>query len=62
MLYEPKMETAKNYEELRTRLKSRGYKNTPVGASPSLDLKGYKQAPIADTSSCKVKQTMLRKK
>ena len=62
MLYEPRMETAKDYNELRERLKNRGYTNLPMGATPSLDLKAYKQAPVADTSSCKVKRTMLRKK
>lgn len=61
MLYEPRMETAKDYNELRERLKNRGYTNVPMGAVPSLHLGAYKRAPAADTSSCKVKKTMLRK-
>ncbi len=62
MLYEPRLETAKDFNELRERLKNRGYTNLPVGAVPLLHLQAYKKAPVADTSSCKVKQTMLRKK
>ncbi len=62
MLYEPRMETAKDFNELRERLRNRGYTNIPMGAVPILQLQAYKKAPVADTSSCKVKSTMLRKR
>jgi len=62
MLYEPWVETAKDYNELASRLQSRGYSNITTGAIPLLDFKAYCDAPIADTNSCKIVKTMLRKK
>lgn len=62
MLYEPWIESAKNYNELRERLQTRGYSEIPSGAIPLLNLGGYEKAPKADTSNCEVKTTMLRKK
>ena len=61
MLYHPRIESAKSFRELRSRLENRGFKNIPSGANPLLNLKAYSRAPIADTSSCKVKRTMIRK-
>ena len=52
------METAKNFNQLRERLKVRGYSNVPMGATPLLDFKAYVRAPVADTSSIKVHRTM----
>lgn len=62
MLYEPRLETAKDFEEIRTRLKNRGFTNVPMGAQPLLDMAAYAKAPKADTSSCQIAKTMLRKK
>jgi len=62
MLYTPHMETATDYNELRERLKGRGFTNIPMGVVPALHMQAYKKAPAADTSSVKVKRTMLRKK
>jgi len=62
MLYEPRLETAKDFNELRERLRNRGFSHLPMGAVPLLHLQAYKKAPVADTSSCKVRTTMLRKK
>jgi len=62
MLYHPRIESSTNYEALRTSLKARGYKNIPMGASPLLHLSGYVKAPVANTSSCKVQRTMMRKR
>ena len=62
MLYEPRLETAENFEQLRGRLKNRGYTKLPMGAVPLLHMQAYKKAPVADTSSCKIRKTMLRKK
>lgn len=60
MLYEPRMETATSFNELRSRLRHRGFRDLPMGASPLLNLSDNK--PVADTSSAKVKKTMIRKK
>lgn len=62
MLYEPWVETANDFNELRDRLKGRGFTEVPTGATPLLDFKAYSVAPIANTSSCQVQRTMLRKK
>ncbi len=62
MLYEPWVETASNYNELRERLKGRGYTDLAMGANPLLQMSAYAKAPKADTSSCQVSKTMLRKK
>lgn len=62
MLYEPRLETAKDFEELKGRLKGRGYTKLPMGAVPLLHMQAYRKAPMADTSSCKITKTMIRKK
>ena len=62
MLYEPWIESAKDFEELRGRLEGRGYKNVPMGTNPMLRLEAYSKAPMVDTSSCDIQKTMLRKK
>ena len=62
LLYEPWMETANNYNEIREQYKKRGFTNIPMGATPLLDFKAYARAPIANTSSVKVRRTMLRKR
>lgn len=61
MLYEPRMETANSFKELRETLKHRGFSSIPMGMSSLLDLKAYKQAPIVENSSIKVTKTMIRK-
>ena len=62
MLYEPWIESARDFEELKQRLKGRGFSNLPMGFSAILDLPAYGTAPKAETSSCKVQRTMIRKK
>ncbi len=61
MLFHPRVESATNYEELKKTLKGRGFKNLPLGVCPMLHLSAYIKAPVANTSSCKVQKTMLRK-
>lgn len=61
MLYEPWLESATDFEELKTRLKGRGFTNLPMGATPLLDMAAYAKAPKADTSGCQVRKTMIRK-
>lgn len=62
MLYEPRMETAASFKELASRLQHRGFSQIPLGATPLLNLAAYAKAPVADTSSVKIKRTMVRKK
>ncbi len=62
MLYEPWIESAVDLNELRLRLHGRGFAHIPAGLNPLLRLEGYSKAPIADTSSCDVQRTMIRKK
>ena len=62
MLYEPWVETAKDYNELRGRLAGRGYTNLPTGVFPLLRTPAYGLSPAADTSSCDVRKTMIRKR
>ncbi len=62
MLYEPWIESAVDYNELKSRLIGRGYTDLSTGITPLLDMEGYVKAPVANTSSCQVCKTMLRKK
>lgn len=62
MLYEPRLETANSYAELRQKLKDRGFTNLPMGEIPMIHFTNIHKAPKANTSGCKVVKTMLRKK
>lgn len=62
MLYEPRIETARSYNELKDRLRERGFVDVPNGASPLLHLKAYSRAPVADTSAFHIRKTMTRRK
>lgn len=61
MLYEARIESADSFMDLAKRLRNRGYKDIPLGAIPILHMQAYKKAPVADTSKCKIKKTMIRK-
>lgn len=61
MLYEPWVETAADFNELRSKLILRGYTNLPMGTQPLLHYQAYSKAPVADTSACPVRKTMLQK-
>lgn len=61
MLYEPWIESAESFMALRSRLLGRGYKNIPMGVTSLLNLAAYEKAPKANTSSCKIRKTMIRK-
>lgn len=61
MLYEPIIESANSYAELRQGLKDRGFTNLPTSAYPLLNFSSYDNAPVANNSSCTVKKTMTRK-
>jgi len=62
MLYEPWIESAFNYKELKERLLGRGYKNLPMGPNPMLNIfVNPKEAPKIESSNFKLKRTMTRK-
>jgi uncharacterized membrane protein len=61
MLYEPWVESARNYDEIRNRLKSKGFTEVSMGYNPLLKMEAYSKAPIADTSTCRIQRTMIRK-
>lgn len=60
-LYEPWIESAENYIELRQRLKERGFSDLAMGPNPLLNMEAHGKPPKADTSSCEIKRTMLRR-
>jgi len=62
MLYEARLETAKDYNELREKLKLRGFTNLPMGEIPMIHFTNIHNAPKANTSGCKSIKTMIRKK
>lgn len=55
------MESANDFNELKERLKERGYVDLPIGPIPMIHFE-HENKPIANTSSCKIITTMLRKK
>ena len=59
MHYELRLESATDYNELRQRLKDKGFRDLPQGPNQMLHLEG--KTPLANTSSCHVKKTMTRK-
>ena len=61
MLYEPRIESASSYNELRARLKARGFQNLPMGPNQMVHL-GSGKAPVANTSSYRVQRSMTRRK
>ena len=60
MHYEPWLESAESYNDLRDRLRARGYTQLAMGAVPMLNLGA--NPPKANTSSCHVQKTMTRRK
>lgn len=62
MLYDANIETASDYNELRDRLKQRGYTNLPMGASPIINLLKFGNPPTANVSSVNAIRTMLQKR
>ena len=62
MMYEPWIESASSFNELKDRLKARGYTNIGSGASPMIQINSSEKIPKANTSSCQVVKTMTRRK
>ena len=61
MMWEPWIESADSYNDLRASLKMRGYSGVPVSPQPEYS-PAATQKPIVDTSSLPQRTTMLRKK
>ena len=57
MLYEPWLETADNFQELKTRLEKKGY----TVLSTTRPLLNLKDAPPVNIRSCNVVKSMIRK-
>ncbi len=60
MLYEPFVESAGSYNELRDRLVARGFHDLPMGCAPLIAIDG--PPPTADTKACRVERTMTRRR
>jgi hypothetical protein len=60
MLWEPWMESANTFDELRSNLKVRGYTNIPITSQPEFQSNST-QALTINPSYIPVKTTMLRK-
>lgn len=61
MLWEPWVESADTYEELRASLKVRGYTNIPVNSQPEFTAANV-QVPTVNVSYLPRKTTMIRKR
>ena len=58
MLWEPWIEPADNFSQLKNNLRSRGYSGIPMGGQP---IAVYLPGQTFDSSSIQKKQTMIRK-
>ena len=62
MLFEPWIETASSFQDLRDSLKRRGYKNIPNHISPLHEARGsLDQRPVPKTKHISKRKTMLRR-
>lgn len=61
MLYELQIETATDYEQLRSSLKQRGYTDIPMGVNFLLKMDGYIKAPTANTADIQSTKIMTPK-
>lgn len=62
ILYEPRLETARSYNDLKAKLVNRGFRDLPMGATPALNLSQSGSLPKANTSECGVCKKMLQRK
>lgn len=60
MLWEPWIESVDNYDDLKSRLKLRGYRNIPVNSQPEF-ASDVLASPIVNLSNLSAKKTMIRK-
>lgn len=62
MFYEPFVDSANNYEELKKRFIAQGYKHVADGEIPLLNLNAGGKVPRANTVGVKANKSMIRKK
>lgn len=60
MLYEPWIESAENYQDLRDRLKNRGFTRLPVSEQPITS--NLMNIPLSNTGNLKQQKIMMQKK
>ena len=62
MLFEPWVESASGFNELRSSLGRRGYKNIPINLSPLHEARGsFEQKPAPRIKQLSKRKTMLRR-
>jgi hypothetical protein len=61
MEWEPWVESADTYEELRQKLVSRGYSQLPLKASPLHSASSHNNPHVADLRTVGTQKTMVRK-
>lgn len=61
MNFEPWVETARDYHDLREKMIARGYRDIPSSASARLKLASYASGPVANTSGFQKRRTMIAK-
>lgn len=61
MHFEPWVETASDFNQLKTKLAARGYTNLPATSSPLLSMQAYSSAPVAQPSIKTTQKVMLQK-
>ena len=62
MLYEPIIESAGSYRELRERLKLRGFSNLPMSSTQMINILKFGRPPSANVSSANANRVMLQKR
>jgi hypothetical protein len=60
MLWEPWIESEDSFQNLRTKLKNRGYANIPISAQPEFTLAASRN-PVVNTLSLEKKTIMIQK-
>lgn len=60
MHFEPWIETASDFNQLRQKLAARGYTNLPATSSPLLTMQAYSSAPVAQPTKA-TQRVMLQK-
>jgi len=61
MEWEPWVESAENYADLKKKLEGRGYTNVPLKSKPLHSASSLSNPHVADTRNIGTRKTMLRK-
>lgn len=62
MLWEPWIESAESFDEIKEKIKKRGYKNLPISFSPEFGSNNITLVPEIYTANFEKNHTMLRRK